>query len=439
MLDMTELRSRYETVRVTEDSKDKIIEACLELLSCVQSLEGDLHREKNEYQDQKVLVENYREKAKGFEEEAKNSRVELEEKSRKEAKLKFASVLVDGDHMNVSAMFPHNIFTQTKSLQFRDKFVQMGQKGGRQAARALIEAVQDHVQEVVSDASPNICYKIRVYANMAGLANTYCNASVVSSQGIVRSFIQGFNMEDALCDFVDAGSGKECSDVKIGALLERDCLDIHCQRIIFCGSADNGYARILGPHRKSNRISLVEGPPFADELKDLASVFATASFPEVFRSEKLPRRVSFGGITATKIPTPPQTPAPNYADIAKNTPSMSNDSSLTTNSPTKALPTGGVKLSVCKNANGERVDSPLQFSTKGKIDVLKQHKFCNQFHILGSCSWGEKSCIFKHEPGLVEKECNDVSCINGHRCPHGNCGRDCKFPHNVDTRIVTRI
>lgn len=34
MLDLTELRRRYETVRVTEDSKDKIIEACFGTQNC---------------------------------------------------------------------------------------------------------------------------------------------------------------------------------------------------------------------------------------------------------------------------------------------------------------------------------------------------------------------------------------------------------------------
>lgn len=240
------------------------------------------------------------------------------------------------------------------------------------------------------------------------------------------------------------------------ALFEHYFLDVHCQHIIFCGSADNGYARVLGPHRGSNRISLVEGPPFAHELRDLASDFETTSFPEVFRSKKLSRRrVSFGGTTATSTPTPPRTPIPNYASIARTVPPMPDDSSPITNSPTRTLTTSSGRLVVCKNANGQRVDSPLHFSTKGKLDVLKQQKFCNQFQILGWCSYG-KSCTHKHEPRLVEQEvidlmciarscacpkglqCDDENCVSGHRCPQRICTvRDCKFPHGVDTRIVT--
>jgi hypothetical protein len=96
----------------------------------------------------------------------------------------------------------------------------------------------------------------------------------------------------------------------------------------------------------------------------------------------------------------------------------------------------------------------LQFSKKRKVEVLKQHKFCNQFHILGSCSWG-KFCTHKHEPRLVGQEvvdlmwiarlslcpkglkCDDERCVNGHQCPNKNCmGRGCRFPHGVDTNIV---
>ncbi|KAJ5463682.1 hypothetical protein N7475_008626 [Penicillium sp. IBT 31633x] len=347
MSDLAELKRRYEA----------------ELLSHIQHLEDVLQSRNNEYQDQKKLVQVYRD-------DAEKSKVRLEENCRKEAKLQFVSVLVDGDHMN-----------------FKDEFVQDEQKGGRFAARALIKAVQDHVQKVKPNISPNICYKIRVYANMAGLVNAYHDTSIVGSRGM-KSFVQGFNMEDTLCDFVDAGSGKECSDVKIRALFEHSFLDVHCQHIIFCGSADNGYARILGPHRDSDRISLVEGPPFAHEMRQLAADFETTSFPQVFRSKKLSKQVSLGTPAATPTLTPPRTPIPNYASVARKTPLMSNESSSVSNLPTGASATSNIQLLVCQNAQGQRVDSPLEISTKGKLEVLKRHKFCNQFHILGSCFWG---------------------------------------------------
>jgi hypothetical protein len=55
-----------------------------ELLSHVQSLERDLQHEKNEYQDQKKLVQVYRE-------DVEKCQLELKEKSRKEVRVVIAS------------------------------------------------------------------------------------------------------------------------------------------------------------------------------------------------------------------------------------------------------------------------------------------------------------------------------------------------------------
>ncbi|KAJ5668863.1 hypothetical protein N7462_009933 [Penicillium macrosclerotiorum] len=200
MVELDELNSRYEAVRVAEDNKDKIIE---ELLTYVKDLQKELQLEKNESEDQKKLVQVYKE-------DARKCEGELKEKSR---------------------------------MEFMDELIQDGQKGGRTAAKALIEAARCHIREVKPDSSPNIQFIIRVYANVAGLAKVYSDSGIVSSVDVVRCFIQGFNMENTLCEFVDAGSGKECSDVKIGAHFDHYLHDLHCQHIIFCGSADNGYAR----------------------------------------------------------------------------------------------------------------------------------------------------------------------------------------------------
>lgn len=355
-----------------------------------------------------------------------------------------------------------------------DELVQGGHKGGRSAAKSLVDAARNHVRELKPDCNPNVHIKIRVYANVAGLAKTYVDTGIVSSADIVRYFIQGFNMHHTLCDFVDAGNGKECSDVKVrgknapcfllklkGSLtyhpahFEHYLQDVHCQHIVFCGSADNGYARVLEPHSGSSLISLVEGPPFPRELRELATEFKATSFPSVFRPKKLSRKVSFGCKAVAQSITPPRTPTSNYASVAKTAPQASEGGSTLTKTPTKKSVPPSSMLIVQRNMNGERVDGPLHYSTRAKLDVLKQHKFCNQFHILGSCSYGE-ACTHRHDPRLADQEvidlmwiarlspcskglrCDDERCVNGHRCPRENCTvRGCKYPHEVDTRIVT--
>lgn len=205
---------------------------------------------------------------------------------------------------------------------------------------------------------------------------------------------------------------------------------------------------------------MVEGPPFGRELKELVADFETTSFPGVFRTRMLSRRGSFGGTVTTPAITLPRTPIANYASMARAAPAapaVPGRSSTPAHSPMRAVGPSTVRLVVCRNANGERVDSPLHYSTKGKLEVLKQHKFCNQFHILGICSYGERGCTHKHEPRLVEQDvidlmyvarssacprglrCDDESCVLGHRCPKDCSVQSCKFPHGVDTKIVSPV
>lgn len=208
---------------------------------------------------------------------------------------------------------------------------------------------------------------------------------------------------------------------------------------------------MLRPHRGSDRISLIEGPPFEQELKALTDEFKTTSFGNVFRPTKLPSsstRVSFSNASMVS-----RTPPPNYASMARSVPQPQSE---TSNGPST---TDGIPGSsrVCRNAEGQRVDRRLRLSSKSKLEVLKKHKFCNQFHILGSCSYGEV-CTHKHGRKLLGQDvtdlmliarlsacprglrCDDERCVSGHCCPREDCdGYDCKFPrelHGIDNRIV---
>ncbi|PYH70076.1 CCCH zinc finger DNA binding protein [Aspergillus vadensis CBS 113365] len=294
MIDLLEVKRRYEAVLAVEDSRDKILQ---NLFAQVESLQRALQ---NTLGDAKF-------------QELKKYKTEYDDLRLDQSKLSFVSVLVDGDCMN-----------------FNDALIRQGYNGGRKAAMLLRKSVERHIRDIDPQASPNIQYRIRVYANVPGLMKTYREAHILRSNEALDPFIRGFNMENSLCDFIDAGNGKECSDVKIRATFEQDILDVHCRRIIFCGSTDNGYARILGSHQGSNRISLVQGAPFAWEMEQLASEFQTTSFPEVFRSTKLPSRASsfsaFKTASANSSPSSsptslstPSTPKRNYATIANLT------------------------------------------------------------------------------------------------------------------------
>jgi len=91
--------------------------------------------------------------------------------------------------------------------------VKQGLEGGKRTASLLKQAVEEELKN--SGLSPHLQVMIRVYANMKGLAKTYKDIELLPDLASLDDFVRGFNMGDALCDYVDAGNGKECSDEKI--------------------------------------------------------------------------------------------------------------------------------------------------------------------------------------------------------------------------------
>jgi hypothetical protein len=233
--------------------------------------------------------------------------------------------------------------------------------------------------------------------------------------------------------------------------------DVQCQAVIFGGSADNGYARLLlpyvGDNLKSKPIILVEGPRFAKELAALKDKFLIAHFPDVFRNTKLPSR------QAPSSTTPPSTPvsrAPSYAtamaspvDVTAATTDEGCHPSTSTTVPAR------MGYPILQNSRGQRLDAILN-PPQSLVYALKNKKLCNAYHILGECPYPNCNKNFVHGNRLDEKEiearrliarrtpcpsglqCRDSKCYLGHECPDKACstsGRDCRFPkemHGVD-------
>lgn len=170
-------------------------------------------------------------------------------------------------------------------------------------------------------------------------------------------------------------------------------------------------------------------------------------------SSKLnPTRSYFGTTGATT--TLARTPDTKYASVVRTSPLQSSSAaSVQTNDATMPKP------SIYLNARNQRVDHPIRYSSRENIDRLKRKKLCNQFHILGNCSFGD-GCTHTHGPKLSSRDivdlthiarlsacanglfCKEANCVCGHRCPRDTCCGYCKFPdtmHGVDTTIVDTI
>lgn len=318
---------------------------------------------------------------------------------------------------------------------------------------------------------------MRVYANVGGLARAYYDANVLGFPTELNIFLNGFNKEDALCDLVNAGDGKECADEKLKgkttvdasrsvtvkltiiAAFQMSFDNVQCRHIIFGGSPDNGYARLLGPHVDSKKISLLEGPPFAKELAELTTRYPVMNCIAVFRKTKLVAQRAEVDMAYVQSVAPPKpiVSMPVTAASGKNVQPIS-ETKFVLASDWNTTPSPANNRKIARNAAGHRIDVPLQCSN-AEIKAMKMKKICNEFHILGHCRFGN-GCTFQHGTKISKKDvealmvvarmsscpfglgCSNANCILGHRCLKTPCkmGKMCFFPavmHGVDTSIAS--
>jgi hypothetical protein len=93
--------------------------------------------------------------------------------------------------------------------------VKEGADGGKRAASLLKQAVEEELRACDPSATHHVQVVVRVYANMKGLTKTYKEMDLLPQSTTFEEFVRGFNMGDVMCDYVDAGNGKECSDAKV--------------------------------------------------------------------------------------------------------------------------------------------------------------------------------------------------------------------------------
>ncbi len=120
----------------------------------------------------------------------------------------FVVVLLDGDGMI-----------------FNEELLQLGEKGGKEAASQLWSVINDFVlRNLPHLSSPKIL--ARIYANVKGLGDVLQKSSIIDRATLFEDFARGFNGSKLLFDFVDVGSGKDKADDKITGQSARRALSI---------------------------------------------------------------------------------------------------------------------------------------------------------------------------------------------------------------------
>ncbi|KAL0944826.1 CCCH zinc finger DNA binding protein [Colletotrichum truncatum] len=402
------LEERWNVCKIQEDQKASLI---ADLFNHISFLSGELSDANQRLEEKSAFIQSMKQKTHDYKEQVDALQTEKEQ-----AKHSFALVVVDGD-----------------SMPFLDELVKDGFAGGKKTAGLLRKQVSKELTASGFDLPPHSHIVIRVYANLKGLGKTYQDIGILENCGVLEEFVRGFNMGAPLCDYIDAGNGKECADEKVKENFQLGLNDIHCHRIMFCGSADNGYTRLLDKYViedvKREKVVLVEGPPFAYELAKIKEEFRVVELNDVFRTQNLPqinRRVS-------APTTPPSTPSGGYAAAAARA-SFTTTASSSLNQQTSMAMARPNLAGVFRNEAGDRIDSPLN-CTPHEVTFMKNRKMCNSFHLLGHCSYLQYNgrCLYEHGNRLVGRDlqalravarytlcqaglsCNDPDCMYGHR------------------------
>lgn len=237
---------------------------------------------------------------------------------------------------------------------------------------------------------------------------------------------------------------------------------------MFGGSADNSYAGFLRPlslpdSRVNDRITMIEGPPFAADLRKVAQGFRQVSFRTIFRSTKI-EVVPNGIHVAAGVKRPAsealtslrdrQTAKADTAVVARP---KSTDANATHSNPA-SNPTLAPSPIIFQNQYGQRLDAPLTIDKNYLQQLYNGHsRLCNNFYLRGYCPYGA-ACEWDHSLKLNQLQldtfrqkartsncrnpfCVDPACCLGHMCPRGeSCNiSQCKFlpeMHNIDVSKI---
>ncbi|KAL6703536.1 hypothetical protein ACN47E_009561 [Coniothyrium glycines] len=379
----------------------------------------------------------------------------------------FVTILIDGDGM-----------------VFVNEFLREGEQGGRRAASALYDAVQNFIEKDTMDIPLESRLICRIYANIRGLSEVLVRIGVIPAVSVFDDFVRGFAAAKPLFEFIDVGPGKDRADVKIIESFKIFSHDYHCRRVLFGGSHDNGYARTLEQYYDKtemlNKVVLLEGVPFEKELVTLP--YSTKKFPGIFRETKIstlnggpsyfmpvqqrmamensPKAIGVSAGLSSRSPAPGPSPSPALLDsplparaMMANIPRTPSNSTLASDgypglkmaatvmnswavAAAKPPPSAPAALAyrpasreevIARNRAGQRVDPPCKDYDKIEVDRIKKIKMCNVHFLRKECPF-DTSCTHLHAYKPTDQEIATLRlvarmapCINGSGCQDIKC------------------
>lgn len=354
----------------------------------------------------------------------------------------------------------------------------MAKEGGAEAAQVLHEEIHKHLTSIypesnVSDWNIVVHVVCNLQASRSqhtqcaptndkqGLGTTLQKAGITTGVDSLFAFGRAFSLTKPLFNFIDVGYGKERADYKLREHMRLYVPITQCKHIYFAPCHDTGYLPVLESYcrdqKTASRITLVETRPSEYGFRALG--LNMINMPRLFRSEDIVVRPELttsrsaqnqqfvvpASATMNKTvdvqPTMPvalvdvstNTASSSWATVGKNIPAQKTISIAAKNAPTPK--------SCLLNVNDERLDSELPrpdgaAESRYLAAVDKYGKYCNEYHLTGKCTQGDKYCPYHHGTKLVKSDllvlthkARSLHCINRSRCRNVDCtfGHVCKF------------
>ncbi|KEQ78201.1 hypothetical protein M436DRAFT_35657 [Aureobasidium namibiae CBS 147.97] len=371
-------------------------------------------------------------------------------------------------------------------LIFRTAFLNQGDQGGRLAARALFQAINEYVFSTIADLSVEAKIVARVYVDLEDLCSLCLRAGLVNHGSQVKSFVRGFCQDKPLFDFIDVGmKGRAVVFDKMEDNLYMNISNPHCKHILF-GCADGEiYAPILRQlaenFQTKSRVTLLYGTQPDHRL--VALRLAETPVGNIFRDTKVDTPVSVDqnpeislipALLRDSISPPPSSSSPattsysgsrtatgiaHPAVVKSHSRRVSEISDQSANvavpvtswamaakkgaavkappkqvvSEKEQLPADGIR----RNRKGQRIDPPTPEFKKDEVNRVKKLKLCNAHHLRRNCQYADGKCEHDHSYKCNPKELETLklvarmsACIHGSECSDAGCiyGHRCPFP-----------
>ncbi|KAL5419088.1 hypothetical protein PMIN03_000617 [Paraphaeosphaeria minitans] len=263
-LNTMDFAAQMRGFQASDDARQKLFADMLEKYTILLEEHSTLN---NDYASEREIRRSYQHSVIQMQREVAETRRELEDHS-------FVLALIDGD-----------------GVIFQDALLRAaGSDGGSEAASRLQHAIRDHITTLYGN-SGNWPIMVQIYVSLDKLANKLASVGLVDKPSALRTFAQGFSLNQSLFSIVDVGHGKERADHKIKEMLRTFSDNPTCRHIIFGGCHDAGYLLNLDQYKhhahKAARITLLESTPAWRGFAELPN-FRRMRFDNVFRNTELP-------------------------------------------------------------------------------------------------------------------------------------------------------